>query len=251
MEKEFAGKTAIVTGASFGIGRATAIAFAKNGAKVIVADIIKDDETMNSIKDLGGEAVFVECDVANEEDVKKMVQSAINNFGRLDYAFNNAGIEGVAGSTLECTNENWDRTIAVNLTGVWYCMKHQIPEMLKSGSGAIVNCASIAGLVGFPNLPAYVASKHALVGLTKTTALELAKTGVRVNAVCPGVIRTPMIDRFTGKQKEAEQQFISNQPIGRMGEPEEVAQAVLFLCSQNASFITGHAMAVDGGWIAQ
>jgi NAD(P)-dependent dehydrogenase (short-subunit alcohol dehydrogenase family) len=251
MEKEFAGKTAIVTGASFGIGRATAIAFAKNGAKVIVADIIKDDETMNSIKDLGGEAVFVECDVANEEDVKKMVQSAINNFGRLDYAFNNAGIEGVAGSTLECTNENWDRTIAVNLTGVWYCMKHQIPEMLKSGSGAIVNCASIAGLVGFPNLPAYVASKHALVGLTKTTALELAKTGIRVNAVCPGVIRTPMIDRFTGKQKEAEQQFISNQPIGRMGEPEEVAQAVLFLCSQNASFITGHAMAVDGGWIAQ
>jgi NAD(P)-dependent dehydrogenase (short-subunit alcohol dehydrogenase family) len=251
MEKEFAGKTAIVTGASFGIGRATAIAFAKNGAKVIVADIIRDDETMNSIKDLGGEAVFVECDVANEDDVKKMVQSAINNFGRLDYAFNNAGIEGVAGSTLECTNENWDRTIAVNLTGVWYCMKHQIPEMLKSGSGAIVNCASIAGLVGFPNLPAYVASKHALVGLTKTTALELAKTGVRVNAVCPGVIRTPMIDRFTGKQKEAEQQFISNQPIGRMGEPEEVAQAVLFLCSQNASFITGHAMAVDGGWIAQ
>jgi NAD(P)-dependent dehydrogenase (short-subunit alcohol dehydrogenase family) len=252
METNFSKKTAIVTGGSFGIGKATAIAFAKAGANVIVADVIEDNETVDAIQKAGGKAVFVKCDVSKEEDVIAMVKAAIDNFGRLDYAFNNAGIEGTAGSTIDCTNENWERTLGVNLTGVWYCMKHQIPEMLKSGDKtAIVNCASIAGLVGFPGLPAYVASKHAMVGLTKTTALEFAKSGLRVNAVCPGVIRTPMIDRFTGKKKEAEQQFINAEPIGRMGEPEEVADAVLFLCSEKSSFITGTAMAVDGGWIAQ
>jgi NAD(P)-dependent dehydrogenase (short-subunit alcohol dehydrogenase family) len=251
MEKTFKNKTAIVTGGSFGIGRATAIAFAKAGANVIVADVIEDNETIDAITKAGGKAVFVKCDVAKENEVKAMVKAAIDNYGRLDYAFNNAGIEGLAGSTIDCTNENWERTIGVNLTGVWYCMKHQIPEMLKTGNAAIVNCASIAGLVGFPGLPAYVASKHALVGLTKTTALEFAKAGLRVNAVCPGVIKTPMIDRFTGKKKEAEQQFVAGEPIGRMGEPEEVAEVVLFLCSDKASFVTGHAMAVDGGWVAQ
>lgn len=251
MEINFKGKTAIVTGGSFGIGRATAIAFARNGAKVIVADVIEGHETIDAIKKAGGIATFVKCDVANEEDVKAMVKAAIDNYGRLDYAFNNAGIEGVASSTVECSNENWERTIGVNLKGVWLCMKYEIPEMLKTGNAAIVNCASIAGLVGFPGLPAYVASKHGLVGLTKTTALEFAKAGLRVNAVCPGVIKTPMIDRFTGKKKEAEQQFIAGEPIGRMGEPEEVAEAVLYLCSDGASFITGHAMAVDGGWVAQ
>jgi NAD(P)-dependent dehydrogenase (short-subunit alcohol dehydrogenase family) len=252
MEKQFKGKVAIVTGGSFGIGKATAIAFAKEGAKVIVGDIIEDNETVDTITKAGGDAVFVKCDVANEDDVKKMVKTAIDKWGRLDFAFNNAGIEGVSGSTIDCTNENWERTIGVNLTGVWYCMKHQVPEMLKSGTKtAIVNCASIAGLVGFSGLPAYVASKHAIVGLTKTTALEFAKSGLRVNAVCPGVIKTPMIDRFTGKKKEAEQQFIAAEPIGRMGEPEEVADTVIFLCSEKSSFITGHAMAVDGGWIAQ
>jgi NAD(P)-dependent dehydrogenase (short-subunit alcohol dehydrogenase family) len=251
MEKEFKGKVAIVTGGSFGIGRATAIAFARKGASVIVADIIEDAFTLDTIKSEGGEAIFVKCDVASEEDIKNMVNTAIDKYGRLDFAFNNAGVEGYAANTHECTNENWDRTISVNLKGVWLCMKHQIPEMLKTGSASIVNCASIAGLVGFPGLPAYVASKHALIGLTKTTALEYAKLGIRVNAVCPGVIKTPMIDRFTGKKKEAEEQFANQEPIGRMGEPEEVASAVLYLCSDGASFVTGHAMAVDGGWIAQ
>jgi NAD(P)-dependent dehydrogenase (short-subunit alcohol dehydrogenase family) len=147
--------------------------------------------------------------------------------------------------------ENWDKTIGINLKGAWLCMKYEIPEMLKTGKGSIVNCASVAGLVGFSGIPAYVASKHGLVGLTKNAALDYAKTGLRVNAVCPGVIRTPMIDRFTGKDKEVEKAFESMEPVGRMGEPEEVADAVVWLCSDGASFVTGQALAVDGGWVAQ
>ncbi len=244
-------KVAIVTGGSFGIGRATAIAFAKKGARVVVADWIEDNETMDIITAFGGEAIFIKCDVSNSNDVKLMVEKSISKFGRLDFAFNNAGIEGIGGSTIDCTEENWDKTIGINLKGVWLCMKFQIPEILKQGKGAIVNCASIAGLVGFPGLPAYVATKHGVVGLTKTTALEFAKSGIRVNAVCPGAIKTAMIDRITGKKKEVEDQFASMEPIGRMGKSEEVANAVIWLCSDEASFVTGHAMAVDGGWIAQ
>jgi NAD(P)-dependent dehydrogenase (short-subunit alcohol dehydrogenase family) len=172
-------------------------------------------------------------------------------FGRLDYAFNNAGIEGLSAPTHQCINENWDKTIGVNLKGVWLCMKYEIPHILKQEKGAIVNNASIAGLVGFPNIPAYVASKHGVIGLTKNAALEYAKTGMRVNAVCPGVIKTPMIDRFTGKNKEVEKQFANQEPVGRMGQPEEVAEAVMWLCSDAASFITGNALPVDGGWTAQ
>jgi NAD(P)-dependent dehydrogenase (short-subunit alcohol dehydrogenase family) len=244
-------KVAIVTGGSFGIGRATAIAFAKRGAKVIVVDWIEDNVTTDLIKASGGEAIFIKCAVSNSNDVKMMVQKTISTFGQLDFAFNNAGIEGIGGSTIDCTEENWDKTIGVNLKGVWLCMKHEISEMLKQGKGAIVNCASIAGLVGFPGLPAYVTTKHGVVGLTKTTALEFAKSGIRVNAVCPGAIKTAMIDRITGKKKEVEDQFAAMEPIGRMGEPEEVANAVVWLCSDEASFVTGHSMAVDGGWIAQ
>lgn len=244
-------KVAIVTGASFGIGRATALAFAKAGAKVAVVDVIEDEETVNLIREAGGEAIFIRCDVSNAADVERMVRTTVETFGGLDYAFNNAGIEGAGGPIHECTEENWDRTIGVNLKGIWLCMKYQIPHMRERGKGAIVNCASIAGLVGFPGLPAYVASKHGVIGLTKTAALENARAGIRVNAVCPGVIRTPMIDRFTGHRKEAEQQFENQEPIGRMGEPEEVASAVLWLCSDGASFVTGDALAVDGGWIAQ
>lgn len=251
METAFTNKVAIVTGGSFGIGRATALAFSKKGAKVVIADWAEDNETLNLIKDAGGEAIFVKCDVSKAGDVKAMVEKAIAAFGRLDYAFNNAGIEGVTAPVQDCSEENWDKTISVNLKGIWLCMKYEIPEMLKQGKGVIVNCASIAGLVGYIGLPAYVASKHGVIGLTKTAALECAKLGIRVNAVCPGAIKTPMIDRLTGKKKEVEDQFAAMEPIGRLGQPEEVANAVTWMCSDEASFVTGHAMAVDGGWTAQ
>lgn len=251
MKKEFEGKVVHITGGSFGIGKATAIAFAKNGAKVAIVDWVEDNEALNAIKSIGGEAIFIKCDVSKTEDVKAMIKKTIATFGRLDYAFNNAGIEGSNGITHECTEENWDKTISVNLKGIWLCMKNQIPEMLKQGKGVIINCASIAGLVGYPGLPAYVASKHGIIGLTKSAALEYAKLGIRVNAVCPGAIKTPMIDRITGNKKEVEEQFAGMEPIGRLGQPEEVANAVLWLCSDEASFVTGHAMAVDGGWVAQ
>ncbi len=251
MEKIFEGKVALVTGGSFGIGRATAIAFAKKGARVVVSDIIEDNETLDTIKKEGGEGIFVKCDVGSIAEVEALMKKTKDHYGRLDYAFNNAGIEGVPAEIQDGREEDWDRAINVNLKGVWSCMKYQIPIMLEQGGGSIVNCASIAGLVGFPNLSPYVASKHAVVGITKTAALETAQKGIRVNAVCPGVIKTPMIDRFTGKQKEAEQAFIAKKPMGRMGEPEEVATAVLWLCSDEASFVTGQALAVDGGWIVQ
>ncbi len=251
MEKIFQDKVAIVTGGSFGIGRATALAFVARGAKVVVVDWIEDNETMDLIKAAGGEAIFVKCDVSKDAEVKNMVEKTMQTFGRLDYAFNNAGIEGISGTTHICTEENWDKTIAVNLKGAWLCMKYEIAEMLKTGKGAIVNVASIAGLVGFQGLPAYTASKHALIGLTKTAALEYAKQGIRVNAICPGVIKTPMVDRTTGKDKAVEKQFENMEPVGRMGQPEEVAEAAIFLFSDGASFITGDAIAVDGGWIAQ
>lgn len=251
MEKQFQGKVAIVTGGSFGIGRATAIAFADRGAKVAIVDCIEDNETLNHIQAAGGEAIFVKCDVSKGADVKAMIEKVMAAYGRLDYAFNNAGIEGASAPTHECTEENWERTIGVNLKGTWLCMKYEIQQMLKQSKGAIVNCASIAGLVGFQGLPVYVASKHGVVGLTKTAALEYAKSGIRVNAVCPGVIKTNMVDRITGREKEVEKQFEDMEPVGRMGQPEEVAEAVIWLCSDAASFVTGDAMAVDGGWTAQ
>jgi NAD(P)-dependent dehydrogenase (short-subunit alcohol dehydrogenase family) len=252
MEKIFEKKVALVTGASFGIGQATAVAFAKRGAKVVVADWIEDKEeqTLKQIKAAGGESLFVKCDVSNVADVKAMIDKTIATYGRLDFAYNNAGIEGETAHTNDCTEENWDKTININLKGVWSCMKHEIIQMRKQGSGAIVNCASVAGLNGFIGLPAYVASKHGIVGLTKTAALENATLGIRVNAVCPGVIHTAMIDRVTGKDKEVEKQFTAMEPVGRMGLPEEVAEAVVWLCSDASSFVTGTAIAIDGGFSA-
>jgi len=252
MEKIFENKVALVTGGSFGIGRAAAIAFALRGARVIVADWVEDPDkaTLNEIKKAGSEGIFVQCDVSKTADVSRLLVKCVNTYGRLDFAFNNAGIEGLQATTHECTEENWDKTIGVNLKGIWLCMKMEIPHMIKRG-GAIVNCASVAGLNGFRGLPAYVATKHGVIGLTKTAALEYATQGIRVNAVCPGVIHTAMIDRITGREKEVEKQFVGLEPVGRMGNPEEVAEAVVWLCSDASSFVTGIAMPVDGGFTSQ
>lgn len=249
----FEEKVALVTGASSGIGRATALAFAAQGAKVVVADVLAEggEETAHMIQDAGSTATFCRADVSRAQDVEAMVKAAMDAFGRLDCAFNNAGIEGEMASTVECTEENWDRTIDVNLKGAWLCMKYELPQMIEQGRGAIVNCASVAGLVGFRNLPAYCASKGGIVELTRATALEYAETGVRVNAICPGVIRTPMVDRIVHGDPELEAQFTALEPVGRMGTPEEIAQAVLYLSSDGASFVTGHSLVADGGLVAQ
>jgi NAD(P)-dependent dehydrogenase (short-subunit alcohol dehydrogenase family) len=247
MEQIFKDKVIIITGSTFGIGKSTAIAFAQRGAKVVLSDYVEDQDTLKTIQKNQGEAIFVKCDVSNEDDVKNLIGETIKKYGKLDYAFNNAGVEGTPAPVTECNNDNWERTININLTGVWYCMKYQIPEMLKSGGGAIVNNASIAGLVGFGGLPAYVASKHAVVGLTKNVALDYAKQNIRANAVCPGVIHTPMVDRFTGQDPVVLEQMVATKPMGRVGQPEEIADIVMFLCSNASSFITGQAIAVDGG----
>jgi len=251
MEQIFKNKVALITGSSYGIGKATAIAFAQRGAKVVLSDWKDDVDTLDAIHQKGGEAVFVKCDVSHETEVKSLLESTIKHFGRLDFAFNNAGIEGVSGPAPDCTKDNWDNVIGINLTGAWLCMKYQIPVMLNQGKGVIINNASIAGLVGFQGTPAYVASKHGLVGLTKNVALDYAKQGIRVNAVCPGVIQTPMIGRFTNGDEKALEQLLAGKPMGRIGQPEEIAQTVVFLCSEAASFITGQAIAVDGGWTVQ
>jgi NAD(P)-dependent dehydrogenase (short-subunit alcohol dehydrogenase family) len=247
------GKTVFITGGSSGIGRATCLAFANAKAKVMIADVNTDAGSMlaRTIRDQGGLAEFIKCDVSKESDVKSAIGKTVQTFGGLDYAFNNAGIEGQQNSTPTCTSENWDQVIQTNLSGVWYCMKYEIPEMLKAGGGAIVNCSSIAGLIGFPGIPAYVAAKHGVLGLTKTAALEYAKSNIRINAVCPGVIQTPMIDRFAHGEAQALQQLSAGEPVGRMGRPEEIAAAVLWLCSDASSFVTGHPLVADGGWVAQ
>lgn len=252
MEKIFKDKVVIVTGGSFGIGKATSIAFAKRGANVVLVDWIEDKDqiAMKQINEEGVNSIFIKCDVSKDADIKAVIEKTISSFGQLDFAFNNAGIEGEMNQTQDCSEENWDKTLNVNLKGIWLCMKYEIPQILKNGRGAIVNCASVAGLIGFPGLPAYVASKHGVIGLTKTAALENAKSGIRINAVCPGVIKTAMIDRLTGNKKEVEKQYEDMEPVGRMGNPEEVAEAVMWLCSDAASFVTGVSLPVDGGWIA-
>ena len=247
------GKVALITGAGSGIGRAAARIFVREGAKVAAADVnqASAEETVGMIRAAGGEAFGLQADVSKAAEVEAMVAAVVETYGRLDCAFNNAGIEGALASTADYTEADWAPVIAVNLTGVWLCMKYEVPRMLETGGGAIVNTSSAAGLLGAPRMPAYVASKHGVVGLTKTAALEYAKSGVRVNAVCPGVIDTSMVGRLKERRPRMFEKIVRGEPIGRIGRPEEIAETAVWLCSDAASFVTGHAMSVDGGIVAQ
>ncbi|MGY6567521.1 MAG: SDR family oxidoreductase [Salinarimonas sp.] len=251
------GKTALVTGAAAGIGRATALAFAEEGAKVMVSDIDEagGQETVKLIRDAGGEAVFTRADVSAPEDVTALIATTVDKFGRLDCACNNAGIEGRVAPLAEQSLDDYEKVLAINLRGTFLCLKAEIRQMLKQGGGAIVNLASVAGLIGFPGLSPYVASKHAVNGLTKNAALEYGKQGIRVNAVCPAGIETRMLDSLadqsTGGAQSAHEMMDPLHPIGRIGRSEEVAQMIVWLCSDRASFFTGATMPIDGGYVAQ
>lgn len=248
----FSDKSVLVTGAAGGIGRAAAIAFARVGARVAVCDVdaAGGEQTVAQIVQAGGEAVFIRADISQADQVENLVSSVVAKFGRLDCAFNNAGIEIEHLPLAEADEAVFDRIMSVNVKGVWLCMKYEIRQMLKQGGGAIVNTASVAGLVGAPLQPIYAASKHAVVGMTKTAAAEYGKAGIRINSVCPGIIRTPMLDRALEREPRREKSIVKVHPIGRLGEAEEIANAALWLCSNAASFVTGHQLAVDGGLTA-
>jgi NAD(P)-dependent dehydrogenase (short-subunit alcohol dehydrogenase family) len=248
------GKVILVTGGGSGIGRATSLLIAKQGGKVMIADYVPEgaQKTVAMIKEAGGIADCVAADVSVNKQVEAIVAKTVETYGRIDGAFNNAGIEGKMGAdTATSTEDNFDRTISINLKGVWLCMKYEIPQMLKQGGGTIVNTASIAGLVGFEGNSAYNASKHGVIGLTKTAALEYAQKNLRVNCVCPGVIQTPMVARILDSGMMNETDLAAGEPIGRMGQPQEIGEGVVWLLSDAASFVTGHSLVIDGGWIAR
>lgn len=247
---QFSNKVALVVGGTMGIGEATAIALAAEGASVVVAG--RNPENANNvietIQSRGGTVAYHYVDLLDRDSIQALIQFTVDTFGRLDYLVQSAGLEGAVANTVDCTEDNWFSVINTNITGTWYCMKYAIPEMLKVGGGAIVNVSSVIGVIAFPGLPAYTASKAGVIALTKTTALEYAKSNIRVNVVCPGSIRTPMFMRFSGGTPESEAYMATFHPIGRIGEPEEVSSAILWLCSEGASFVTGHVLPVAGGW---
>jgi len=249
MSMTFSGQVALVTGGAAGIGRATALAFASEGLKVVVSDLdaANGEATVEAIRAAGGEASFLRCDVTREAEVKALMEGVIGAYGRLDYAFNNAGIEIEKGKLADGGEDEFDAIMAVNVKGVWLCMKHQIPLLLAQGGGAIVNTASVAGLGAAPKMSIYAASKHAVIGLTKSAAIEYAKKKLRVNAVCPAVIDTDMFRRAYEADPRKAEYAAAMHPVGRIGLVEEIAAAVLYLCSDGAAFTTGHALAVDGG----
>lgn len=245
----YTNKTALVTGGASGIGRATALAFAREGAKVVVADIAEagGQETVQMIRETPGEAIFVRSDVTKWEEVANLINTAVEAYQKVDFAVNNAGIQGARARTAEYPQDVWQQVMDVNLNSVWYCMKFELDQMMEQGHGVIVNLASVAGLVGFPSHSAYVASKHAVVGLTRTAALEYIRRGIRINAVCPCFTDTPMVQREAKEEPEYVQRLIERVPARRMGTPEEVAAAVVYLCSEEAGFVTGHTLVLDGG----
>lgn len=252
MTEQFVDKVVLVTGGSTGIGRATALAFAAAGAKVVIAArrIAEGEEVVAQIKAAGGEASFIQTDVSKATAVQALISQIVERYGQLDCAFNNAGVVGAGVPTHEHSEEAWDQIIDINLKGVWLCMKYELAQMLKQSQGAIVNNSSVIGFSGLGSA-AYAASKHGIVALTRTAALEYVKQGIRVNAVCPGLILTPLVETRLAQNPRSADHYLAAQPIGRFGRSEEIAQAVLWLCSNAASFVTGHAMAVDGGFLAQ
>ncbi|PTQ13103.1 oxidoreductase [Sphingomonas oleivorans] len=245
----FSGKVAFVTGAGTGIGRAAVLAFGRRGASVAVVGRTDDSiqETVRLIEEGGGQAIALKCDISQPDQVEAAIAHTVEAFGRLDFAFNNAGVEQGMIATADLSVEEWDRIVDINLRGTFLCMKHEIPHMVKQGGGVIVNTSSGAGVRGFAGQAAYVAAKHGLIGLTKSAALDYAKSNIRVNAICPGFVDTPMMERFTGGTPEGRQMVANAEPVGRPGTPEEIAEAVVWLCSDAAAFVVGHAMVIDGG----
>jgi NAD(P)-dependent dehydrogenase (short-subunit alcohol dehydrogenase family) len=246
-------KVAIVTGGSSGIGRATAVALAKEGVKIVVASrrAKEGEETVNLVREAGSDGIFVKTDVADEVSVRSLVEKTVRSYGRLDYAFNNAGVEQTMTPLVEQTVEEFDQIMHINVKGVWLSMKYEIPVMLKSGDGAIVNNSSVAGIMGFPQMAIYIASKHAVLGLSKSAALEYAKSGIRINAIAPGGVETEMANRVNENNPQFLETLTSMHPIGRLANPEEIANAVVWLLSEKASFVLGHTLLVDGGVVSR